>query len=423
MESSKFSALGLAGKLLKAIGDAGYTQPTPIQEKAIPILIDKSDMIAVAQTGTGKTAAFTLPLLQKLEGTKKSARPKRPKAVILTPTRELASQISDNIRTYSRYMKIRQAVIMGGVKHKPQIEALRRGPDILVATPGRLLDLIEQRHADMRDVNYAVLDEADRMLDMGFVRDVREIFAHMPAERQTLLFSATMPREIEKLGKEILNNPQQVRIEAKPVEVGRIKQSVEFLEKPGKLPRLIELLSLPEFERVIVFVQMKYAAERVAKQLTAAGIPTQALHGNKSQGARQRSLDIFRKGKSRVLVATDIASRGIDVDKVTHVINYDMPEEPESYVHRIGRTARAGNLGEAITFCQASDVKALRTIERMINHDLDTVGEAPAPIPSDARTPGKKRSFRRSRSGQGKRRNSKQRSASRPKSRKKVPAS
>lgn len=423
MESSKFSALGLSGKLLKALGDAGYTQPTPIQEKAIPILIGKSDMIAVAQTGTGKTAAFTLPLLQNLESDKRSTKPKRPRAVILTPTRELASQILDNIRTYSRHMKIRQAVIMGGVKQRSQVEALRRGPDILVATPGRLLDLINQGQADMRDVSYAVLDEADRMLDMGFIRDVRKIFGQMPDERQTMLFSATMPREIEKLAGEILNRPQQVRIEAKTIEVERINQSVEFLEKPGKMPRLIELLSVPEFDRVIVFVQMKYAAERVAKQLTAAGIATEALHGNKSQGARQRSLDNFRKGKSRVLVATDIASRGIDVDSVTHVINYDMPDEAESYVHRIGRTARAGKLGTAITFCQASDVKALRAIERLIKRSLDAVGEAPAPISADARAPGKKKSYRRPRNGQRNRRNSKQGSARRPRSKKKVSTS
>ena len=423
MSSSKFSALGLSGKLLKALGDAGYTQPTPIQEKAIPILIGKSDMIAVAQTGTGKTAAFTLPLLQSLEVDNQPVRPKRPRAVILTPTRELATQILDNIRTYSRHMKIRHAVIMGGVKQRPQVEALRRGPDILVATPGRLLDLINQGQADMRDVNYAVLDEADRMLDMGFIRDVRQIFSKMPDQRQTMLFSATMPREIEKLAAEILNRPQQVRIEAKALEVERINQSVEFLEKSAKMPRLIELLAVPEFDRVIVFVQMKYAAERVAKQLTAAGIATEALHGNKSQGARQRSLDNFRKGKSRVLVATDIASRGIDVDNVTHVINYDMPEEPESYVHRIGRTARAGKLGTAISFCQATEVKGLRAIERLINRSIDAVGEAPAPVASDARRPGKKKAFRRPRTGQRNRRNSKPGSGRRQRSAKKASVS
>jgi ATP-dependent RNA helicase RhlE len=395
VNSSKFEMLGLSGKLMAALSDAGYTQPTPIQEQAIPLLLGKTDMIAVAQTGTGKTAAFTLPLLHNLEADGLRTRPNRPRAVILTPTRELATQILDNIRTYSRHMKIRLAIVMGGVRQKPQIEALRRGPDILIATPGRLLDLLSQGRVDLRNVAYAVLDEADRMLDMGFVRDVRAIFGCMPAKRQTMMFSATMPTEIEKLATEILNRPQQVRIEAKAIDVNRINQTVEFLTKTAKSQRLAELLSGPDFDRVIVFVRMKYAAERIARQLATGGFAVEALHGNKSQNARQKSLDSFRKGKARVLVATDIASRGIDVDNVTHVINYDLPEEAEVYVHRIGRTARAGKLGAAISFCESGEVKLLRAIERTIGRNLDAIGEIPAPVKTDARRPGKKKSFRR----------------------------
>ena len=377
MTSTSFAELGLSGRLLRALKDANYHTPTPIQAKAIPLLLDGLDLLGIAQTGTGKTAAFTLPLLHNLEEDDKRAGQRRARALILAPTRELVLQISDNIKTYGRHERMRQVVVMGGVGHRPQIDALRRGVDILVATPGRLLDLINQGHADLSRTKYLILDEADTMLDMGFIRDVRKIISTMPEQRQTLLFSATMPSAVAKLAREILYEPQRVEIAAKTVSVDRVEQRVHHLNASAKRAQLTELLAAPDLERVIVFTRTKYGADKVVKHLARDGISAVALHGNKSQGARQRALDNFRKGRSRVLVATDIASRGIDVDDVTHVINYELPNIPESYLHRIGRTARAGAAGIAISFCDASERDHLRSIERLIKRSLSVVGDPP----------------------------------------------
>ena len=377
MTVKSFAGLGLSGRLIRALEDANYQDPTPIQAKAIPLLLDGYDLLGIAQTGTGKTAAFTLPLLHNLEEDDERPHARHARALILAPTRELVLQISDSIKTYGRHMRIRQAVVMGGVGQRPQVDALRRGVDILIATPGRLLDLIEQGHVDLSETDYLILDEADRMLDMGFIRDVRKIIATLPDERQTLLFSATMPKEVAKLAREILFEPVRVEIEAKSIAVDRIEQRVHHLDAAAKRARLAELLAGPGFERVIVFTRTKHGANKVVKYLDRDGVTAEALHGNKSQGARQRALDNFRAGRARVLVATDIASRGIDVDDVTHVINYELPNVPECYVHRIGRTARAGAEGIAISFCDASERAHLRSIERLIKRPLTVVGEGP----------------------------------------------
>lgn len=378
MTVDTFSGLGLAAPLLRALDSAGYKTPTPIQAKAIPLLLEGYDLLGIAQTGTGKTAAFTLPLLHNLFEDDERPASRRPPALILAPTRELVLQIADSIKTYGRHLRLRHAVVMGGVGQGPQVEALRRGVDILIATPGRLLDLIEQRHVNLRDTEYLILDEADRMLDMGFIRPIRKIIEHVPEERQTLLFSATMPAEIAKLAREILFEPQKVEIAAKSVAVDRIDQQVYHLATAEKRSLLTGLLSNPELKRVIVFTRTKHGANKVVKFLDGAGIEADALHGNKSQAARQRALENFRSGRARVLVATDIAARGIDVDDVTHVINFDLPSVPEDYVHRIGRTARAGANGVAISFCDAGERGHLRSIEKLIRRPLTVIGDGPS---------------------------------------------
>jgi len=400
---TSFAELGLSGQLMRALEDADYKTPTPIQAKAIPLLLDGRDLLGIAQTGTGKTAAFTLPLLHNLEEDNERAARCCVRALILAPTRELVIQISDSIKTYGRHMRMRRAVVMGGVGHRPQIDALRRGVDVLVATPGRLLDLMDQGHADLSQTEYLILDEADRMLDMGFIRDMRKIIATLPQERQTLLFSATMPRDVAKLASEILYEPERVEIAAKSIAVDRIEQRVHYIDAGAKRERLAELLAAPDFERVIVFTRTKHGADKVVKHLVRTRIIAEAIHGNKSQGARQRALDNFRKGRTRVLVATDIASRGIDVDDVTHVINFELPNEPESYVHRIGRTARAGANGIAISFCDASERAQLRSIERLIKRSLSVIGEVP-PEREDMSAKKSRGGPRRSGSGSGKRR-------------------
>jgi ATP-dependent RNA helicase RhlE len=382
---SAFAELGLTERLVRALHDARYDIPTPIQQRAIPPLLDGFDLLGIAQTGTGKTAAFALPLLQNLDEDGIRPDPRTARALILAPTRELALQIADSFKTYGRHMGLRQAVVMGGVAQRPQVEALRRGVDILVATPGRLLDLVNQRCVDLSACDYLVIDEADRMLDMGFIRDVRKIVAMLPEERQSLLFSATMPAEVARLAGAILYQPERVEVAARTVAVERIDQQVHHLPAAAKRDLLSKLLDAPELEKVIVFTRTKRGADRVARGLARDGVAAEALHGNKSQNARQRALDNFRKGRSRVLVATDIAARGLDVDDVTHVINYELPHEPESYVHRIGRTARAGAAGVAISFCDASERKQLLSIERLIKTSLRVVG-APAAdaVPSSA---------------------------------------
>jgi ATP-dependent RNA helicase RhlE len=399
-----FADLGLSVRLLRALEDAKYKTPTAIQAQSIPLLLDGRDLLGVAQTGTGKTAAFVLPLLHHLEELGRRPGRGQVNALILAPTRELAIQISDSIKTYGRYMRLTQAVVMGGVGQRPQVNAIRRGVDILVATPGRLLDLISQGHVDLSKTEYLILDEADRMLDMGFIRDVQKIISKLSQQRQTLLFSATMPREVAKLAKDILFEPERVEITTKTVAVGRIDQRVHHLETGAKKARLIELLAGPEMERVIVFTRTKHGADKVVKFLDRGGISAEAIHGNKSQGARQRALDNFRRGKCRVLVATDLASRGIDVDDVTHVINYELPNVPESYVHRIGRTARAGAKGIAISFCDGSEQTHLRQIERLIKRSIDVVGGPPVDLLPTAKKNGAKPAGRRPGPGAGKRR-------------------
>lgn len=372
MTEVTFSGLGLADPLLKALAAEKYTHPTPIQAQAIPMLLEGRDLFGLAQTGTGKTAAFTLPLLQRLNKNQKAPGRNGVRALILAPTRELAVQIGDSIRAYSQFVAIRHTVITGGVPQGRQIKAMSRGVDILVATPGRLLDLVNQRHVDLHSAQTLILDEADRMFDMGFIRDIRKIVAMLPRERHTMLFSATMPREIEKLAREILIDPAKVEVTPEVITVDRIKQHVFHVPGSRKRDLLHELMADPALSRVIVFTRTKHGANRLADQLVKSGVNADAIHGNKSQGARQRALNDFKDNRSRVLVATDIASRGIDVDDVTHVINFDLPMEAESYVHRIGRTARAGAGGVAYSFCDPSEKKYLRDIERLIKRPIDT---------------------------------------------------
>jgi ATP-dependent RNA helicase RhlE len=376
MSITSFSELALRPELQKALADQGYSTPTPIQAQAIPHLLEGRDLLGIAQTGTGKTAAFTLPMLQKLmDGTK--TRPSQPRALILTPTRELAIQIDDSVRNYGAHLKPKHAVIFGGVGQGRQVEALQRGLDILVATPGRLLDLMNQRHVRFDDLSVFVLDEADRMLDMGFINDVRKIVAVLPKNRQTLLFSATMPREIADLAGKMLSNPLRVEVTPQATTVERIGQHVIFVPMANKRHVMVDLLADQTMTRVIAFTRTKHGANRVSDHLNAAGIGAAAIHGNKSQGARQAALEAFRAGKVRVLVATDIAARGIDIDGISHVINVDLPNVPESYVHRIGRTARAGRDGVAISLCDTEEKAFLRDIERTIGQKVPVM-EPPA---------------------------------------------
>ena len=357
-----FDQLALIGPLLRAVTAEGYTVPTPIQAQAIPPLLAGRDLCGTAQTGTGKTAAFALPILQRL-----AAGPGRGgiRALVLSPTRELAAQIGDSFASYGRFLRIRHAVIFGGVGQSAQERALRAGVDVLIACPGRLLDLIGQGLVRFDTLEVFVLDEADRMLDMGFLPDVRRVIARLPRERQTLLFSATMPKDIEELTRSILRDPVRVSVVPPATTADRIRQSVRFVEKAQKRDALERILRDPRITRAIVFTRTKHGANKVAESLTRANIGAEAIHGNKSQNARERALGNFRRGTTRVLVATDIAARGIDVDGVSHVINFDLPEVPETYVHRIGRTARAGADGEAISLCDSEERGLLRDIERL----------------------------------------------------------
>jgi ATP-dependent RNA helicase RhlE len=373
--SATFEALGLIKSLLRALADENYVKPTPIQEKAIPPLLQGRDVLGLAQTGTGKTAAFALPLLQLITGRKETAKPRTARALILVPTRELGLQIAASVRTYGRHLKFTSTVFMGGVAYGPQVKAVSRGVDCLVATPGRLLDHVSQGVVDLTQTSFFVIDEADRMLDMGFIRDVRKIMKVLPRTRQSILFSATMPKEIATLAGEILKDPVRVTIPAKTVAVERIDQRVHLVASGNKPTMLAGLLDQPEFDRVIVFTRTKRSANRVAERLLQGGIPTEAIHGNKSQAARQKALENLRQGKARVLVATDILSRGIDVDSISHVINYELPNDPEDYVHRIGRTARAGSDGIAISFCDVSERSSLRNIERFLGRSLTQLNE------------------------------------------------
>jgi ATP-dependent RNA helicase RhlE len=375
--ASRFVDLGLESALVDALGREGYQVPTPIQVQAIPHLLAGRDLLGVAQTGTGKTAAFALPILQRLGAERLRPTPNRPRALVLAPTRELASQVTDRFVAYGRGSALRFAVVFGGVGQGPQVRALRQGVDVLVATPGRLLDLMQQRHVDLSRVGLFVLDEADRMLDMGFLRDVRRIVGALPDRRQSLLFSATMPADIQGLAQSLLRDPVRVEVTPPSTTVARVEQRVCFVDKQGKRALLTEILSDAEIERALVFTRTKHGADKVCRHLEADGIHAAALHGNKSQGQRERALDAFRKGTLRALVATDIAARGLDVPGITHVINFDMPNLPESYVHRIGRTARAGRDGVAISFCDPSEQAYLRDIQREIRREIEVMRGVP----------------------------------------------
>lgn len=366
-----FEDLNLIAPILEALKAEGYTTPTPIQQQAIPRVLEGSDLLGCAQTGTGKTAAFAIPILQLLEQRldRRTGKPSL-KSLILTPTRELAIQISESFAAYGKNTRVRNTVIFGGVSQHSQVEALRKGPEILIATPGRLLDLMEQRLVDISRIELFVLDEADRMLDMGFIHDVKRVIAKLPAQRQSLFFSATMPPPIMQLANTILTKPVKVEVNPVASTVHLIDQVVYFVEKDNKRKLLIDLLQDKAIERVLVFTRTKHGADKVVKDLLKVEIPAQAIHGNKSQNARQLALKNFKNKQTRVLVATDIAARGIDIDELTHVINYELPNIPESYVHRIGRTGRAGASGFAIAFCDAEERAYLKDIQKLIGKNV-----------------------------------------------------
>ncbi|MEL7472515.1 MAG: DEAD/DEAH box helicase [Planctomycetota bacterium] len=369
-----FDSLGLSRPLLDVIAAEGYDTPTPIQARSIPPVLAGRDLLGCAQTGTGKTAAFALPVLDRLHSNAtrlQRGQRLKPRALVLSPTRELAGQIEESMRVYGRHTRLRHAVIYGGVKQGRQVRQLQAGVDIIVATPGRLLDLLEQGHVDLSAIEIFVLDEADRMLDMGFIQPIRTIAQTIPAERQTLMFSATMPPNIKKLANALLENPERVTIQPDVSAAPSIEQSVYKVSLEDKPTLLRHLLDDDGVERAVVFTRTKHGADKLAKRLSHEGARAGAIHGNKSQSQRERVLEAFRKGKCRVLIATDVAARGLDVDGVTHVFNFSLPDEPESYVHRIGRTGRAGATGQAITLCSREERGTLRTIERIIGEPID----------------------------------------------------
>ncbi|MEY4930991.1 MAG: hypothetical protein RI909_1715 [Bacteroidota bacterium] len=376
-----FEKLNLIEPILKSLTVEGYTQPTPIQQQSIPVLLERKDLLGCAQTGTGKTAAFAIPILQLLHQDELYKKgPAGIKALILTPTRELAIQIGESFTSYGKLLRIKHTVIFGGVPQRSQTDALRAGVDILIATPGRLLDLMDQRYVRLEHIKMFVLDEADRMLDMGFIHDVKKIVARIPAKRQTIFFSATMPSEISKLADTILTNP--VRVEVTPVSstANTVKQELYFVEKNDKRSLLLHLLKDDKINTALVFTRTKHGADRVAKDLNRAGIIAEAIHGNKSQNARQRALSNFKSQQTRVLVATDIAARGIDIDELSHVINYELPNIPETYVHRIGRTGRAGASGISISFCDGEEKAYLKDIQKLIGKSVPVAENNPYPM-------------------------------------------
>jgi len=404
-----FARLGLIDPLLRAISVSGYTSPTPIQAQAIPLVLEGRDLLAAAQTGTGKTAGFTLPVLQRLSetGTGKKRRPGYPRALVLAPTRELAAQVEASVRTYSKYMQLRTQVVFGGVKITRQINALRKPVDILIATPGRLLDLVGQNYIDLSRIELLVFDEADRMLDMGFAPDVKRIVKLIPKERQTLLFSATFSKGIRTLAKSMLNNPREVSVARHNTASELVKQSAYLVDKPGKRALLALLIKENQWAQVLVFTKTKHGANKLAIQLAKEGIKADAIHSNKSQAARTKALNLFKHGHIQALVATDIAARGLDIKLLPNVVNYELPHVAEDYVHRIGRTGRAGTEGEAVSLVDADELKLLRAIERLIKKDIKKVDveghtghvEAPKKQP----TPAKKRarSQHKKRAGKG----------------------
>jgi len=361
-----FDSLGLSAALLRAVSEQGYTEPTPIQARVIPVVLAGRDVMAGAQTGTGKTAGFTLPLLERLMAGGPPSGPRRVRALILTPTRELAAQVAESVRVYGKYLPLKSAVIFGGVSINPQIAELRRGVDIVIATPGRLLDIAQQRHIDLSHIETFVLDEADRMLDMGFLPDIRRVIGLLPQRRQSLLFSATFPDDIRKLANKLLHQPESVEIGQRNATADKIEQAVYFVDKGGKRGVLSWLIGSQNWSQVLVFTRTKHGANRLAEQLVQDGLTAAAIHGNKSQGARTRALADFKRGAVRVLVATDIAARGLDIDQLPHVVNFDLPEVPEHYVHRIGRTGRAGNEGLAVSLVASDERGLLKDIEKLL---------------------------------------------------------
>ncbi len=365
-----FDTLGLSAEILRAVAEQGYSEPTPIQRQAIPVVLQGKDILAGAQTGTGKTAGFTLPLLELLHehAQGKGRRPVR--ALVLTPTRELAAQVGESVETYGRHLPLRSTVVFGGVKINPQIEKLRHGVDILVATPGRLLDHAQQKTVDLSHVEILVLDEADRMLDMGFIHDIRRVLRLLPRERQNLLFSATYSNDIKKLTNDLLNNPELIEVARRNIAVDTVAQIVYPVDKGRKRELLSHMIGANNWRQVLVFTRTKHGANRLAQQLEKDGLSASAIHGNKSQGARTRALAGFKQGEVRILVATDIAARGLDIDQLPHVVNFELPNVPEDYVHRIGRTGRAGNEGEALSLVCVDELKLLQDIEQVLKHEI-----------------------------------------------------
>lgn len=377
----QFKQLNLIEPILKALEKEGYKTPTPIQQEAIPALLQNRDLLGCAQTGTGKTAAFALPIIQQLYNDRRPGPVRRTiQALILTPTRELAVQIDRSFATYGAFAGLKHTVILGGVAQNPQVQLLRAGIDILVATPGRLIDLLNQGLVSLKDVRFFVLDEADRMLDMGFLRDVERVIEEIPAQRQTMLFSATMPEEIEKLTKRILKDPVKVTVTPVSSTVDLIEQSVYYVNKSNKTKLLVHLLHDESIRSALVFSRTKHGANKIEKYLQQAGVTCDVIHSNKAQNARQLALSRFKSGQSRVLVATDIVARGIDIDELSHVFNFDLPEVPEDYVHRIGRTGRAGFGGTAIAFCDEPEMKLLKAVEKLISKTIPVVGGHPYPL-------------------------------------------
>ncbi len=405
----RFEDLGLDPVLLTNIDRQGYTAPTPIQARAIPPVLEGRDLLGLAQTGTGKTAAFALPVLNAFAQSKGGSRGRNPRVLVLAPTRELVSQVAEAFDTYGRGLGVRTTVIYGGVSQAPQVKALQRGVDVILATPGRLIDLLGQGHVRLGSVGLVVLDEADRMLDMGFIKPIQKIVSHLPRDRQSLLFSATMPKSIRSLAEDLLVDPVEVAVEPKVKTAPKIEQALYHVARASKPDLLQEVLAGPDAQRVIVFTRTKRGADRLATKLGRSSIEAAVIHGNKSQNARKRALDLFRNGRMRVLIATDVAARGIDVDQVSHVVNFDLPNEPESYVHRIGRTGRAGAAGVAVSFCDPSERGFLKDIEKLTKRSIPVRRDHPfasaehAPPESPAKPSARSRGPRPhpSRSGDG----------------------
>jgi len=385
-----FESLNIIDPILRSLKQEGYTQPTPIQEEAIPIILQGTDLLGCAQTGTGKTAAFAVPILQLLSKSRNTDHRKKIRSLIVTPTRELAIQIDESFKTYGRFTNINSTVIFGGVNQNPQVTRLKAGVDILIATPGRLLDLMNQGFVSLRDIEFFVLDEADRMLDMGFIHDIKKLLAVLPRQRQSLFFSATMPAEIVKLSNTILHHPVKIEVTPETTTAETVTQSLFFVDKGNKMRLLLDLLRDPKIKTALVFTRTKHGADKVTKALNQNNIKAEAIHGNKAQNARQRALTNFKDQTTRVLVATDIAARGIDVDALQYVINFEIPNVAETYVHRIGRTGRAGADGTAFSFCDNDEKAFLKDIEKLIGNKIPVIAEHPYPISARTNEPAPK---------------------------------